>query len=188
MQGKAEKWKISLKALKDGNEKYLRAYNSDGDISPEARLHTFRNGQSPYAVIVSCSDSRVLPESIFSAGIGDLFVIRVAGNITDNIAIGSIEYALSHLNTPLVVVLGHTCCGAVNAAICGGAEGHIKSITDKIKLAIGDEHNDYAACKLNVKSEARAISNALSQENVSAKVIGAIYHIDTGKVEFIEDL
>ncbi len=187
MQGKAEKWEISLKALKDGNEKYLRAYKSDGDISPEARLHTFRNGQSPYAVIVSCSDSRVLPESIFGAGIGDLFVIRVAGNITDNIAIGSIEYALSHLNTPLVVVLGHTCCGAVNAAICGGAEGHIKSITDKIKLAIGDEHNDYAACKLNVKSEARAISNALSQENVSAKVMGAIYHIDTGKVEFIED-
>ena len=187
MQGKAEKWKISLKALKDGNEKYLRAYKSDGDISPEARLHTFRNGQSPYAVIVSCSDSRVLPESIFGAGIGDLFVIRVAGNITDDIALGSIEYALSHLNTPLVVVLGHTCCGAVNAAICGGAEGHIKSITDKIKLAIGDEHNDYAACKLNVKSEARAISNALSQENVSAKVMGAIYHIDTGKVEFIED-
>lgn len=173
--------------MKDGNEKYLRAYKSDGDISPEARLHTFRNGQSPCAVIVSCSDSRVLPESIFSAGIGDLFVIRVAGNITDNIAIGSIEYALSHLNAPLVVVLGHTCCGAVNAAICGGAEGHIKSITDKIKLAIGDENNDYAACKLNVKSEARAISNALSQENVSAKVIGAIYHIDTGKVEFIED-
>ena len=95
------------------------------------------------------------------------------GQHTDNIAIGSIEYALSHLNAPLVVVLGHTCCGAVNAAICGGAEGHIKSITDKIKLAIGDENNDYAACKLNVNSEVRAISKSLSQENISAKVMGA---------------
>ncbi len=70
---------------------------------------------------------------------------------------------------------------------CGGAEGHIKSITYKIKLAIGDENNDYAACKLNVNSEVRAISKSLSQENISAKVMGAIYHIDTGIVEFIED-
>lgn len=182
-----EKWKTSLQALKDGNRKYLNAQTSGGDISPEKRLHAFKNGQAPYAVVVSCSDSRVLPESIFFAGIGDLFVIRVAGNVTDGIALGSIEYALSHLKTPLVVVLGHTCCGAVNAAIKGGACGNIKMITDKIRLAISGERDDCYASRLNVEAEVNAIKKALAKANLCAETIGAIYRTDTGEVEFLEN-
>lgn len=182
-----EKWKTSLQALKEGNRKYLNARTGGGDISPEKRLHAFKNGQAPYAVVVSCSDSRVLPESIFFAGIGDLFVIRVAGNVTDGIALGSIEYALSHLKTPLVVVLGHTCCGAVNAAIKGGACGNIKMITDKIRLAISGERDDCAASRLNVEAEVNAIKKALAKANLCAETIGAIYRTDTGEVEFLEN-
>lgn len=186
-QTNMEKWKISLQALKEGNKKYLNAKTSGGDVSPEKRLNAFENGQSPYAVVVSCSDSRVLPESIFFAGIGDLFVIRVAGNITDDIALGSIEYALSHLHTPLVVVLGHTCCGAVNAAVKGGANGRVKMITDKIKLAINKESDDCAACRLNVESEVNSIKKALLKANLNAVTVGAIYSTDTGEVEFLEN-
>lgn len=101
-------------------------------------MHTSKNGQKPYAVIVSCSDSRVIPECIFSAGIGDLFVIRVAGNVIDKYQLGSIEYAAEHLCCKLVVVLGHTQCGAVGAAKgkCGGFVGFI---TDEIRRAVGTE-------------------------------------------------
>ena len=93
----------------------------------------------------------MIPETIFSAGLGELFVIRVAGNVIDDHQLGSIEYAAGHLGSPVVVVLGHTHCGAVDAAINSDPEGYIKFITDEIKLAIGDETDDYKACCLNVK-------------------------------------
>ena len=83
----------ALERLKEGNKVYIDSANSVGDVSPERRMYTSQHGQKPYAVIVSCSDSRVIPESIFSAGVGDLFVIRVAGNVIDNVQLGSIEYA-----------------------------------------------------------------------------------------------
>ena len=85
----------------------------------------------------------MIPETIFSAGLGELFVIRVAGNVIDDPQLGSIEYAAGHLGSPVVVVLGHTHCGAVDAAINSDPEGYIKFITDEIKLAIGDETDDY---------------------------------------------
>ena len=103
--------------LAAGNLKYLNAENGSGDISRRIRMSTWAKGQSPYAIIVTCSDSRVIPENIFSAGIGELFVIRLAGNIIDDHQLGSIEYAAGHLGCRLVVVLGHTHCGAVDAAI-----------------------------------------------------------------------
>ena len=107
----------ALKKLKEENAKYLNAETSRGNISPMLRKYTHENGQHPYAIIITCSDSRVIPESIFSAGLGDLFVIRVAGNVIDDHQLGSIEYAADHLGSPLIVVLGHTFCGAVDAAI-----------------------------------------------------------------------
>ena len=121
--------------LAAGNLKYLNAENGSGDISRRIRMSTWAKGQSPYAIIVTCSDSRVIPESIFSAGIGELFVIRLAGNVIDDQQLGSIEYAAGHLGCRLVVVLGHTHCGAVDAAIHYEPEGYIKYITDEIKKA-----------------------------------------------------
>ncbi len=176
----------ALEKLKVGNAEYISAEQSMGDISPAVRKRTCDNGQEPYAIIISCSDSRVIPESIFSAGIGDLFVIRVAGNVMDNHQLGSVEYAMSHLNCKLVVVLGHTCCGAVNAAVHHDPDGHIKYITDAIRRAIRGETDDYKACRLNVEQSVRIIEGSLGISPESdAKVVGAVYHIDTGEVEFI---
>ena len=116
MQSEYVSAEVALERLKSGNEKYRNAKSCCGDASPEIRTLTSKNGQKPYAVIIACSDSRVIPEFIFSAGIGDLFVIRVAGNVIDNHQLGSIEYAVEHLGCRLVVVLGHTLCGAVGAS------------------------------------------------------------------------
>ena len=97
--------------LAAGNLKYLNAENGSGDISRRIRMSTWAKGQSPYAIIVTCSDSRVIPENIFSAGIGELFVIRLAGNIIDDHQLGSIEYAAGHLGCRLVVVHPLRCGG-----------------------------------------------------------------------------
>lgn len=179
----------ALQKLQQGNEKYLGASTGEGDISPAIRKDTCENGQHPYAVVVTCSDSRVIPESIFSAGIGELFVIRVAGNVVNDFQIGSVEYAADHLGCKLVVILGHTHCGAVGAAIGGHAEGFIQSITQEIKSAIGEETDDYKACCLNVKHSIERIESSLGipagGEKDGLKIAGAVYHIDDGHVEFM---
>lgn len=176
----------ALQKLKDGNARYLEASSNPGDISQLIRKKTCEEGQSPYAVVVTCSDSRVIPESIFSAGIGELFVIRVAGNVMDRHQLGSVEYAADHLGTNLVVVLGHSHCGAVGAALSGGASGFIKSITDEILSAIGDEKDEYKACCLNVERSVSAIKEGLKlSDEGNVKVCGAMYQIDSGRVEFL---
>lgn len=177
----------ALRRLKIGNEKYLGCTVSDADISPAKRKDSCENGQAPYAVIVACSDSRVIPESIFSAGIGEIFVIRVAGNVMDDHQLGSIEYAAEHLGIRLVVVLGHDHCGAVDAAINHAPDGYIKFITDEIRLAIGDEQDDYKACCLNVKRSVEVIESSLEihrEEEHGLRVIGALYRLSDGRVEF----
>ncbi len=100
--------KEAIERLKAGNEKYVKLSENTGDVSSEIRIETATNGQKPYAIVVACSDSRVIPETMFCSGIGDLFVIRVAGNVIDDHQLGSIEYAESHLGCRLVLVLGHT--------------------------------------------------------------------------------
>lgn len=176
----------ALEKLKSGNERYLAAEKSEGDISPAIRKETCDHGQKPYAIIVTCSDSRVIPESIFSAGIGEIFVIRVAGNVIDNHQLGSVEYAAEHLGSPLVVVMGHTHCGAVGAAMGEDPEGYIKFLTDEIKKAIGGEKDDYTACCLNVKNSVKVIEESLKiQPEDALKVCGAVYHIEDGRVEFL---
>lgn len=178
----------ALEKLKQGNKRYLKASSNPGDISPDLRKSTCENGQSPYAIIVTCSDSRVIPESIFTAGIGELFVIRVAGNVMDNHQIGSVEYAADHLGCNLVVVMGHDHCGAVDAAINHEPAGYIKYITDEIRKAIGDEKDDLRACCLNVKRSVSVIKESLNvkDEENKLKVCGAIYHINDGAVEFLD--
>ena len=171
----------ALEQLKAGNKIYIHAKTGSGDVSPEKRLLTSKDGQKPYAVIVCCSDSRVIPEYIFSAGIGELFVIRVAGNVIENHALGSIEYAVEHLGCKLVVVLGHTQCGAVGAAVKQN-EGFVKFITDEIKLAIGDEIDPVKASILNVKRSVAKIEKLLNKDGLC--VTGALYHTESGVVDF----
>ena len=171
----------ALKRLKEGNKIYVNSKNAVGDISPERRIETYKNGQKPYAVIISCADSRVIPESIFSAGIGDLFVIRVAGNIVDNSQLGSIEYAVEHLGCKLVLVLGHTGCGAVGAA-GGNCGGFVKFITDEIRKAIGGETDAVKASILNTQASVAKIREKLTSQNIT--VAGALYHTDSGTVDF----
>ena len=179
----------ALKKLVKGNEIYLESKTPVGNISPEIRLRTWEHGQHPYAIIITCSDSRVIPEDVFSAGIGDLFVIRVAGNVIDDHQLGSIEYAADHLGTRLVVVLAHTFCGAVDAAIHHDPDGYIKYITDDICQAIGDETDDYKASCLNALHSVGIIEENIDirhmEEDDGLKVMGALYHIDSGKVEWL---
>ncbi len=177
----------ALEKLKIGNKKYLQSKLGCGDISPEKRADTCQNGQHPYAIVITCSDSRVIPESVFSAGIGELFVIRVAGNVMDDHQLGSVEYAASHLGVKLIVVMGHNHCGAVDAAVNHDPDGYIKFITDEIRLAIGDEKDEEKACWLNVRHSISVIENSLAitkEEEHGLKVIGAVYRLEDGAVEF----
>lgn len=180
----------AIKRLREGNARYLEAKTAQGDVSPQIRRSTFEEGQHPFAIVLACSDSRVIPEAIFSAGIGDLFTIRVAGNVVDNHQLGSVEYAESHLNCKLVVVLGHTGCGAVDAAMHHEPYGSVKFITDEISDAIGDEADEATACLMNVAHSVKRIeeSRQLHDDEVNngLRVIGALYHTDTGVVEFLE--
>ena len=175
----------ALERLQQGNAIYLNSEISGGDVSPEKRADTYKNGQHPYAVVVSCADSRVIPEAIFSAGIGDLFVIRVAGNVVGNYELGSIEYAVEHLGCKLVLVLGHTGCGAVNAALHQN-HGLVKHITDEIRRAIGTETNAEKASVMNVAQSVGKVQNAMSHAK-NLLVVGALYHTDSGEVVFLSD-
>lgn len=172
--------------LKEGNQQYLAAEQNGGDISPAIRKDTTDNGQHPYAVVIACSDSRVIPENIFMTGIGELFVIRVAGNVIADHQLGSIEYAVDHLGSPLVLVLGHTHCGAVGAAISGHADSFIKTLTDEIKKAIGDETDERKASCLNVERNVKLIRDKLPIDSSKMTVAGAVYDIETGKVDWLE--
>ena len=174
--------------LIEGNRIYINSKNHVGDVSPERRQKTCLEGQQPYAIILCCSDSREIPEAIFSAGIGELFVIRVAGNVVDSHQLGSIEYAADHLGCKLVVVLGHDHCGAVEAAIHHDPDGHIKFITDEVRKAIGDECDEYRASCLNVLHSVKIIeenNDVRILEEDGLRVLGAIYHLESGQVEFL---
>lgn len=180
--------KIALERLKEGNLRYVKESFSSTDVS-RALLKRFQDyGQHPYAIVITCSDSRVVPELIFSAGIGDLFVIRLAGNVIDDHQLGSIEYAADHLRTGLVVVLGHTNCGAIDAVLSGHASGYIRYIAEDIAEAIGQEKDPYKACCLNVKHCCDRIESSLliqeDEEKYGLQVIGAVYDIETGLVDF----
>ena len=181
--------KDALEKLKEGNRKYITSEFNSSDISQSKRADALANGQAPYAIIITCSDSRVIPENIFMTGIGELFVIRIAGNVIDEHQLGSIEYAASHLGAPLIVVMGHTHCGAVDAAINHDPEGYTKFITDKIKAAIGDETDPYKAACMNVKECEKEIEASLEIQEVEhlegLKVIGAMYHLENVIVDFL---
>lgn len=175
----------AMEKLKSGNLRYLNAKTNPGDVSPEIRHETFSHGQHPYAVVVTCSDSRVVPEDIFSAGIGELFVIRVAGNVIGDHELGSVEYATEHLGARLVLVLGHSGCGAVDAAMNGETSGFVKTLTDMIKEAIGDERDPVRASIKNADFGASLVRKKLKYSGEDdVLVCGGFYDTDTGRVEF----
>lgn len=184
--------KEALQKLKDGNKAFIDATSNPGDVSPAIRANTCDNGQFPYAIVVACSDSRVIPEAMFSAGLGELFTIRVAGNIITDTQMGSIEYAADHLKAPLLVVLGHDNCGAVGSTLEGHGSGWIKFLTDEIMTAIGEEKDYYKACCLNAEYGADKVRKALNlpaendwDDETTLKVVPAIYHIKSGEVEYL---
>ena len=180
-----------LARLREGNLRYLEAPQNPGDVSPALRRTTADQGQAPYAIVIACSDSRVIPEAIFSAGIGELFVIRVAGNVLDNHQLGSIEYAAAHLGCKLILVLGHTGCGAVGAALHGGGEGYVSYLTDEILRAIGRERDPDKACRKNVLHGVETIRAAFREHpeipSADLDILGAVYDIGTGLVRWCEE-
>ena len=177
-----------IERLCAGNRRYL-AGEITADISARVRLETAEHGQQPAAIVIACSDSRVIPEAIFDTGIGELFTIRVAGNVLDRHQLGSIEYAAAHLNCPLILVLGHTGCGAVGAALSGGGEGYIQYITDEILRAVGPERDKDLACRLNVLHAVETIREAFADHpeipSAGLDIRGAVYDIRSGAVEWL---
>ena len=171
-----------------GNHRYL-AGEAAGDVSAAVRMETAEHGQHPRAIVIACSDSRVIPEAIFNAGIGELFTIRVAGNVLDRHQLGSIEYAAAHLHCPLILVLGHTGCGAVSAALSGGGEGYIQYITDEILLAVGEERDPDLACRMNVEHAVETIKRAFHDHpeipSANLEIRGASYDIRSGEVNWL---
>ena len=179
----------ALNRLMSGNAEYLKANVAEGDISPDLRERLCDEGQKPYAIVVTCSDSRVVPEDIFMCGLGELFVIRVAGNVIGQTQAASVLYAIEHLGAPLVMVLGHTHCGAVGAVLEGHAEDALRPLCDPIKNAIGNVCDPERASALNAMAateELRRIASIASMERRGELlVIPALYRIDSGRVELL---
>jgi len=176
--------------LKEGNARFVANKPSPKDFA--AQRAAVVAGQKPYAVVLYCSDSRVPAEHIFDAGIGEIFGVRDAGNIADPFALGSIEYAVEHLHTPLLVVLGHTKCGAVTAACASDrAEGNVDAVVKEMQPAVQAAGKDVAKAveenlkcvlaKIRAKS---AIASHLEKEG-KLKIVGAVYSLETGAVSFL---
>ncbi len=191
------KAKRNLDSLMAGNSRYTGGELAHPRQGAE-RMKDVALSQHPGAIVVSCSDSRVPPEIIFDQGLGDLFVVRVAGNVLNDVNIGSVEYAAEHFDVPLVVVMGHKRCGAVTEAVKGGeAPGHIASIVDAIAPAVAEARKCSRGCDLverashiNVERAVKALKDSdpiLSHLVKKGKlsVIGAYYDLDTGKVELL---
>ena len=177
----------ALQALIQGNKKFVAA-QKNGSVLKEINPISAADGQQPYAVIVTCSDSRVPAEYVFSAGIGDLFVIRTAGHVIGEFELGSIEYGVKYLGAKVVLVLGHNHCGAVQAAMGSHGDGYVKRILDEIIPVITGE-NDVEICeRLNIDNSIRRImASALIKNEVAAghlRVASAKYDIESGRVEF----
>jgi carbonic anhydrase len=187
----------ALAELRAGNAHHV-AHQYRHPHETAERQRQLASGQHPHAEVLSCSDSRVPTELIFDQGLGDLFIVRVAGNVVSDTELGSLEYGAEHLHVPLLLVLGHQRCGAVTAAVEGGeAVGHIGALIDLIRPAVektrglpGDAVEN--AVKANVEMMVKRLrtSTPTLAELVShgkLRVVGAVYSLDTGKVTWLPD-
>lgn len=187
----------ALAKLRDGNRRYSQNKEQHPDETLARRIE-LQSSQHPFAVILSCSDSRVPPELIFDQGLGDLFVIRVAGNIVADDGLGSIEYAVEHLHTKLVLVLAHEKCGAVSAAVEGeNASGHLRSLLDAIQPSVeatrnlpGDKvHNCVRANALRAARQIRESKPVLTEflQREGVRIVAADYALDSGIVTLFDE-
>lgn len=186
-----------LAELKTGNAHHVQ-HHYQHPHETLARQRELVTGQHPHAEILSCADSRVPPEIIFDQGLGDLFTVRVAGNVATDTEIGSLEYGAEHLHIPLLVVLGHESCGAVTAAVQGGnTKGHIAALVSLIKPAVDSSHGMPGDPVANaVRSNVRLVvqqlrsSTPILSELVAhgkLKIIGGVYSLETGEVTWLSD-
>ena len=199
----------ALKRLQEGNRRFVSEIRSDNVLTSQTRRRELVAGQKPFAIILGCSDSRVPAEIIFDQGLGDLFVIRVAGNIVAPSHIGSVEFAAEQFGTRLVVVLGHTKCGAVEATLeelarpSGSRSPNLRAIVDYIRPAVAElleteirEDKDmlvHHAVRANIRASAKHLrhgSKILEQMIAESGlvVVGAEYSLETGEVEFFDGL
>ena len=186
--------------LQEGNNSFIQGKYHVAGVDASLRTELV-NAQHPKAVILTCSDSRVPPELIFDKGLGDLFVIRVAGNIADDAVIGSIEYAVEHLHASLVVVMGHQSCGAIAAAVSDMQKpdeihDHVRVLTDKIQQAVAavnlkESDANQKALLSNIIFTVSSLKHSRpvlheAVEKGELKITGAVYHLSTGKVEWLD--
>ena len=198
----------ALERLREGNRRFVAGLGRAGSLTSPTRRRGLISGQEPFAVVLGCSDSRVPAEIVFDQGLGDLFVIRVAGNVVAPHQLGSIEYAVEALDTRLVVVLGHTGCGAVQATLQSLREDgdplspNLQSLVDRMRPAVepllttaagdGPEEVMRRAVRANVRAAAEHLgegSEILRRgiDSGELRVIGAEYSLATGAVEFFEE-
>lgn len=196
--------KEALDILIEGNQRFLNNYQSDKDF--QSLVQITKDKQHPFASILSCSDSRAPTELLFDQALGDVFSVRLAGNIASDKAIGSLEFSTKYLGSKLVVVMGHTSCGAVKAACDDFRDGHIGEIINFIKPSIRHEttvlnkqdrssKNPDFVEKINVLNVKHQIDTIVRQSDIidemlAAKqiaIVGAVYDLATGKVNFLEN-
>ncbi len=180
-----------IERLKAGNKRFVTDA-TEGKLRDQARRADLTGGQKPWAIILSCADSRVAPELAFDTGLGELFVLRVAGNIANTDTIASIEYAVANIGSPVIVVLGHQSCGAVTAALAGGDNGYnLNHLLAQIQPAVHqcDSDNVDDVVHLNARLAAkdlversRIISKAVADDNLT--IVSAFYSLEDGSVSF----
>jgi carbonic anhydrase len=181
----------ALAKLTEGNKRFADSKVSTGKPTAARRAETAQT-QHPFAIIVGCADSRTSPEIVFDQNLGDLFVVRTAGNLVDDYALGTIEYGVEHLGARLVVVLGHQRCGAVKAALEGeSAPGHINALVRDIQPAVKAVKNKQGDALANAAHEnalevAEKIRKNVEVGELSSqiRVVSGYYNLDTGKVEW----
>jgi len=179
--------------LKEGNTRFTTD-SLESKLQDGVRRNALTGGQQPYAIVLSCADSRVVPELAFDTGLGELFVVRVAGNVANSSSIASIEYAVAHLGCKVIIVLGHQSCGAVTAAVEGGDNGYnlnhlLSHITPSLSAA-GEGASLIEVVKKNdeltveeLKNRSAIISSAVKSGTI--QILPAYYHLDSGTVEFL---
>jgi carbonic anhydrase len=185
-------WKEALERLQKGNENFV-ADKLDGKLQDSERRNALTNGQDPFAIILSCADSRVVPEFAFDMGLGELFVIRVAGNVANISTIASIEYAVAHLGVELIVVMGHESCGAITAAIVGADAGKnlnhlLEHVTPALEASGSKDVNTVVKENAILTGEALQAKSDIIGEAVGKnklKIVSAYYNLGSGKVDFL---
>jgi carbonic anhydrase len=182
-----------VERLKKGNANFV-SDKLDGKLQDSSRRKELESGQEPHTIVLSCADSRVVPELAFDAGLGELFVVRVAGNVANTSSVASIEYAVAHCGSKVIVVLGHQSCGAVTAAVNGGDNGYnlnhlLAHVTPAVnKAEKGASVNDVVKINAELTTQdlitrSAIIKNAVDKGEV--KILSAYYNLDSGKVDFM---